>query len=116
MADTDIFYCEVRERTGTGGAREARRHLREAVEAFKTNDAPSDAKNEGRFMLGRALFELAVDRANGRKEMEAACATYDAATHSYSIGLLLLVVTALAALACTIFALPGRAKAKVMAA
>ena len=25
MAETDIFYCEVRERTGTGGAREARR-------------------------------------------------------------------------------------------
>ena len=25
MAETDIFYCEVRERTGTGGARAARR-------------------------------------------------------------------------------------------
>ena len=25
MADMDVFYCEVRERTGTGGAREARR-------------------------------------------------------------------------------------------
>ncbi|MFZ5617860.1 MAG: 50S ribosomal protein L25/general stress protein Ctc [Pseudomonadota bacterium] len=25
MAETDVFYCEVRERTGTGGAREARR-------------------------------------------------------------------------------------------
>jgi large subunit ribosomal protein L25 len=25
MAESDIFYCEVRERTGTGGAREARR-------------------------------------------------------------------------------------------
>ncbi len=25
MADTDVFYCEVRKRTGTGGAREARR-------------------------------------------------------------------------------------------
>ncbi len=25
MADTDIFYCEVRERVGTGGARAARR-------------------------------------------------------------------------------------------
>ncbi len=25
MAETDIFYCEVRERTGTGGARETRR-------------------------------------------------------------------------------------------
>ncbi len=25
MAETDIFYCEVRERTGTGGARDARR-------------------------------------------------------------------------------------------
>ena len=43
-------------------------------------------------------------------------ATYDAATRSYSIGLLLLVVTALAALAFTIFALPGRARAKVAAA
>lgn len=40
-------------------------------------------------------------------------ATYDAATHSYSIGLLLLVVTALAALAFTVFALQGRARAKV---
>ncbi len=25
MAETDVFYCEVRERTGTGGARESRR-------------------------------------------------------------------------------------------
>ncbi|HNS86611.1 MAG TPA: 50S ribosomal protein L25/general stress protein Ctc [Parvularculaceae bacterium] len=25
MAETDVFYCEVRERTGTGGARAARR-------------------------------------------------------------------------------------------
>lgn len=25
MAETDVFYCEVRERTGTGGARETRR-------------------------------------------------------------------------------------------
>jgi len=25
MAETDVFYCEVRERTGTGGSREARR-------------------------------------------------------------------------------------------
>lgn len=25
MADTDVFYCEMRERTGTGGARAARR-------------------------------------------------------------------------------------------
>jgi len=25
MAEMDVFYCEVRERTGTGGAREARR-------------------------------------------------------------------------------------------
>ncbi len=25
MAETQVFYCEVRERTGTGGAREARR-------------------------------------------------------------------------------------------
>ncbi|MEO1013559.1 MAG: 50S ribosomal protein L25/general stress protein Ctc [Pseudomonadota bacterium] len=25
MAETDVFYCEVRQRTGTGGAREARR-------------------------------------------------------------------------------------------
>lgn len=25
MADTQVFYCEVRERTGTGGARESRR-------------------------------------------------------------------------------------------
>ncbi|QDY89505.1 NarK/NasA family nitrate transporter [Arthrobacter sp. UKPF54-2] len=40
-------------------------------------------------------------------------ATYDAATHSYSIGLLLLVVTALAALAFTVFALHGRSRAKV---
>ncbi|MEQ4519593.1 MFS transporter [Pseudarthrobacter sp. B907] len=40
-------------------------------------------------------------------------ATYDAATHSYSIGLLLLVVTALAALAFTVFALHGRPRAKV---
>ncbi|MET3922906.1 MFS transporter [Arthrobacter sp. UYEF20] len=40
-------------------------------------------------------------------------ATYDAATRSYSIGLLLLVVTALAALAFTIFAVKGRAKAKL---
>jgi NNP family nitrate/nitrite transporter-like MFS transporter len=43
-------------------------------------------------------------------------ATYDAATRSYSIGLLLLVVTALVALAFTIFVLPGRARAKVAAA
>jgi NNP family nitrate/nitrite transporter-like MFS transporter len=43
-------------------------------------------------------------------------ATYDAATHSYSIGLLLLVVTALAALAFTIFAVRGRTKAPVVAA
>ncbi len=40
-------------------------------------------------------------------------ATYDAATHSYSIGLLLLVVTALAALAFTLFVLHGRSTAKV---
>ena len=40
-------------------------------------------------------------------------ATYDAATHSYSIGLMLLVVTALAALAFTVFALQGRARATV---
>ncbi|RKR19867.1 MFS transporter [Arthrobacter oryzae] len=40
-------------------------------------------------------------------------ATYDAATHSYSIGLLLLVATALAALVFTIFAMQGRPKAKV---
>ena len=40
-------------------------------------------------------------------------ATYDAATHSYSIGLLLLVVTALAALAFTLFVLHGRSPAKV---
>ncbi len=26
MAETDVFYCEVRERTGTGGARDARRN------------------------------------------------------------------------------------------
>ena len=25
MAETDVFYCEVRDRTGTGGARESRR-------------------------------------------------------------------------------------------
>ncbi len=43
-------------------------------------------------------------------------ATYDAATHSYSIGLLLLVVTALGALAFTVFAMQGRTKAKVAAA
>jgi NNP family nitrate/nitrite transporter-like MFS transporter len=43
-------------------------------------------------------------------------ATYDAATHSYSIGLLLLVVTALVALAFTIFAVKGRSRAKVAAA
>ncbi len=43
-------------------------------------------------------------------------ATYDAATHSYSIGLLLLVVTALVALAYTVFALRGRARAKVATA
>src|SRR6476619_3919656 len=43
-------------------------------------------------------------------------ATYDAATHSYSIGLLLLVATALAALVFTIFAMHGRTKAKVAAA
>lgn len=43
-------------------------------------------------------------------------ATYDAATHSYSIGLLLLVVTALGALVFTIFAMHGRTKAKVAAA
>jgi hypothetical protein len=54
-------------------------YLREAVEAFKTNDASTDVKNEGRFMLGRAHFELGVDRAGGRKAMDAACATYDAA-------------------------------------
>jgi eukaryotic-like serine/threonine-protein kinase len=52
--------------------------LREAVDAFKTNDASSDAKNEGRFMLGRALFELGTDRAQGRTMMDAACAAYDA--------------------------------------
>ncbi|HET8880314.1 MAG TPA: MFS transporter [Arthrobacter sp.] len=40
-------------------------------------------------------------------------ATYDAAAHSYSIGLMLLVVTALAALAFTVFALHGRARATV---
>lgn len=40
-------------------------------------------------------------------------ATYDAATHSYSIGLFLLVVTALAALAFTVFALHGRPRATV---
>lgn len=39
-------------------------------------------------------------------------APYDAATRSYSIGLLLLVVTALVALAFTVFAVQGRAKAK----
>jgi NNP family nitrate/nitrite transporter-like MFS transporter len=43
-------------------------------------------------------------------------ATYDAAAHSYAIGLLLLVVTALGALAFTIFAMQGRTKAKVAAA
>jgi NNP family nitrate/nitrite transporter-like MFS transporter len=43
-------------------------------------------------------------------------ATYDAATHSYSIGLMLLVATALAALAFTVFAMQGRTKAKVEAA
>ncbi|WP_427134558.1 MFS transporter [Pseudarthrobacter sp. S9] len=43
-------------------------------------------------------------------------ATYDAATHSYSIGLLLLVVTALVAVAFTVFAVRGRAKAAVAAA
>jgi len=43
-------------------------------------------------------------------------ATYDAATHSYSIGLLLLVVTALAALAFTVFAVKGRSRAKAVAA
>jgi large subunit ribosomal protein L25 len=26
MAETDVFYCEVRERTGTGGARDSRRN------------------------------------------------------------------------------------------
>ena len=43
-------------------------------------------------------------------------ATYDAAAHSYAIGLLLLVATALAALVFTIFAMHGRTKAKVAAA
>lgn len=43
-------------------------------------------------------------------------ATYDPATHSYSIGLLLLVGTALGALAFTVFAVPGRTKAKLAAA
>ncbi|CAH0326462.1 hypothetical protein SRABI128_05353 [Microbacterium sp. Bi128] len=43
-------------------------------------------------------------------------ATYDAAAHSYAIGLLLLVATALAALIFTIFAMHGRTKAKVAAA
>jgi NNP family nitrate/nitrite transporter-like MFS transporter len=43
-------------------------------------------------------------------------ATYNPATHSYSIGLLLLVGTALVALAFTIFAIRGRTKAKVAAA
>ncbi|MCX2749134.1 MFS transporter [Arthrobacter sp. MI7-26] len=38
-------------------------------------------------------------------------ATYQAATHSYSIGLLLLVFTALVALAFTVFAVRGRTKA-----
>ncbi|WP_427173287.1 MFS transporter [Arthrobacter sp. 92] len=43
-------------------------------------------------------------------------ATYDAATHSYSIGLLLLVITALVALVFTIFGIRGRTKAQVVAA
>ena len=43
-------------------------------------------------------------------------ATYDAATRSYSIGLMLLVVTALAALAFTVFAMRGRRQATVVAA
>ncbi len=43
-------------------------------------------------------------------------ATYDPATHSYSIGLLLLVGTALVALAFTVFAVRGRTPAKVAAA
>ncbi|ABK01719.1 major facilitator superfamily MFS_1 [Arthrobacter sp. FB24] len=43
-------------------------------------------------------------------------ATYDAATHSYSIGLLLLVVTAIVALVFTIFGVRGRIKASVVAA
>ncbi|MFF1385045.1 nitrate/nitrite transporter [Arthrobacter sp. NPDC058288] len=43
-------------------------------------------------------------------------ATYDAATHSYSIGLLLLVVTAIVALAFTVFAVQGRARTKAVPA
>ncbi|CAN7177295.1 MFS transporter [Arthrobacter sp. LjRoot78] len=43
-------------------------------------------------------------------------ATYDAATHSYSIGLLLLVVTALAALVFTIFGIRGRTRTKALPA
>lgn len=43
-------------------------------------------------------------------------ATYDAASRSYSIGLLLLVVTALVALAFTVFAVQGRTKAKAVPA
>jgi eukaryotic-like serine/threonine-protein kinase len=52
-------------------------YLREAVEAFKTNEAQTELKDEGRFMLGRALFELGTDRAQGRTMMDAACAAYD---------------------------------------
>ncbi|MBP1137994.1 NNP family nitrate/nitrite transporter-like MFS transporter [Arthrobacter sp. PvP023] len=43
-------------------------------------------------------------------------ATYDAATHSYSIGLLLLVVTAIVALGFTVFAVQGRTRAKAVPA
>lgn len=43
-------------------------------------------------------------------------ATYDVATRSYSIGLLLLVVTALVALVFTVFAVRGRATAKAVPA
>jgi tetratricopeptide (TPR) repeat protein len=52
--------------------------LREAVAAYKTNEAPQEKRDEGTFMLGRALFELGTDRAAGRELMASGCAKYDA--------------------------------------
>ncbi|HUQ08545.1 MAG TPA: tetratricopeptide repeat protein, partial [Kofleriaceae bacterium] len=52
--------------------------LREAVAAYKTNEAPVTKRDEGSFMLGRALYELGTDRAAGRELMATACAKYNA--------------------------------------
>ena len=57
--------------------------LREAVAAYKTNEARAEPRDEGSYMLGRALFELGVDRVEGRKLMEAACKAYDTANDPF---------------------------------